>query len=110
MKKIILASLIALSLNAFAEPEPFKPTRHEDQFTMRINEYNTVKRLREACADLGAQTNYNEGGCAVFDNVTKSCTIYVLKLKNSEDRDEMGLWGHELAHCKYGKYHSVDGE
>ena len=99
-----------LSVAAFAEDEPFTPTRHEDQFTMRIKEYNSVNGLREACAKIGAQTNANEGGCATFDTVTKSCTIYVLKLQSSDDRNEMSLWGHELAHCKYGKYHSVDGE
>ena len=33
------------------------------------------------------------------------CDIHVVRLRSSGDRSQMTSWGHELAHCVYGRFH-----
>jgi hypothetical protein len=66
--------------------------------------------LKNHCEDIGAKVGEREAGCTEFYPSTHTCVINVLNLRSSEDRDQMNVWGHELAHCKYGKYHTVNGE
>ena len=104
---LIYAALLAVAAPAMAEVA-FEPTRHEDSWVMTVHEFESRGRLASYCESIGAQiAPRGEAGCAVFDPNTKTCTINVLSLQNSEDRDQMNVWGHELAHCKYGRYHST---
>ena len=108
MRTAITIAALLVAAGALAD-EPFAPTRHEDQWAMRVQEMSSLTSLRAKCEDMGAKVGTREAGCATFDPNVKLCTIYVLKLESSEARDQMWVWGHELAHCKYGRYHTVEG-
>lgn len=38
-------------------------------------------------------------------NGVPMCQIHVTKPNDVSDRTELKTWGHELAHCVYGRYH-----
>ena len=107
MKNIILAALIGFSLPVFADV-PFQPTRTETEWKMSIKEFDSKIMLKDYCDRIGAATGHKEVGCTIFDPNTHTCIINVMSLQSSQDHDTMNVWGHELAHCKYGRYHTVE--
>lgn len=40
-----------------------------------------------------------------YDIAKGVCVVHVLKLKDVSKDPQLSVWGHEMAHCIYGRYH-----
>jgi len=85
--------------------ELVKPTRFTEEFTMVVKVVE-FRKMEQLCSKLG--TGYSSNGCSVTNLDTKTCTIYVPEVLQMDDTKGMKIWGHELMHCVYGKYHHTE--
>lgn len=81
--------------------------RENQVMVIKVVVYSSRERLQEAYkrSNVGAPGNERVEGFAQWNPDNNSCIIYVSKVEWVRD-SEMGTWGHELAHCIYGSFHT----
>lgn len=102
---VLLAALFLVGCDRIevnGSPERVVPTRDDRTFTMTI-EVVPEDRINDRCHALGVM--YEANGCASFNLITKSCTIYVVAPKTVDDVDHFAVIGHETWHCRFGEWH-----
>lgn len=77
-------------------------TRDTPEFNM-IMEIVPAERIQSVCAALGVQ--YTANACNSFNLDTNTCHIYVAPQRHAHDEERLALIGHEVWHCRYGKWH-----
>jgi len=73
---------------------------------VNITVYDTQQALNEAFVAAFKDMYYYLPEVWGFFKIVKGvCTIHVLKLKDVAKDPQLSVWGHEMAHCIYGRYH-----
>ena len=104
----VVGLLLGLATVSACGETPIAPTRDESSWTTIIVAIPDFRNIADVCEHLGAQANAthsNEGGCNTFNRDTRVCTIYVHLPRYFEDYKRFEVMGHELEHCKFGKWH-----
>lgn len=70
--------------------------------------YPNKKELTRAYQKITGQSAPEHDGFAVWSNETEEwgCEIHVVPITGNNNISRMTDWGHELAHCMYGSFHS----
>jgi hypothetical protein len=103
MKTIAVIGLLSLLLAACGgESEPLRQTRDDREFTVSMHIVDE-RDIAKTCADLGVL--YEANGCAAFNLDTKHCDVYVMPQRFAHDGERLETIGHELWHCRFGRWH-----
>lgn len=104
-----IVTLIFVAAYTFVRPIQFsesssfiKPEFVKDEMVIRVHVFDNKKDLHEAIQKYNPKDLQWVAGLSVFSPDDNRCDIYVLKIRKESDLD---TWGHELAHCKYGRWH-----
>ncbi len=102
--KYIVMACIMLSFAGCDKPgvQALKKDRDQSQF-MLVTHFLPLKQVQEICTKLGLQ--YKVNGCNTYDSSTNVCTIYAEPQEYQEDHKNLATIGHEVWHCRYGKWH-----
>jgi len=105
MKKmifIVVTALVMIRVYAGFGTEPIVPTQDVQNFTVTLNFVNP-RDITQKCTDLGVP--YDANGCNAFYTATNHCEVFVMMPRYVGDEDRMAIIGHEIMHCRYGRYH-----
>lgn len=110
MHKLLTGIALSICVSAvFAGETPLLQDRNEEVWATSIVEVPDFDNIADVCEALGAEANAtysNVGGCNSFNTATKRCVIYVHAPRYLEDYKRFAILGHELWHCKHGRFHS----
>lgn len=104
MKYLLVIILASTLISCGDNAEKIVPTRDDKTFKMTVEVVSAAKMV-EFCSALGVE--YKANGCNKFNLDTKECIIYVTEPTNVGDTEKFAVIGHELWHCRYGKWHST---
>lgn len=85
-----------------ADRVPLKQTRDVDKFTTQIVNVDSGQ-IANVCTKLGVP--YEANGCTAYYPDKNHCVIYIMPQRFMHDAERLALIGHELWHCRYGKWH-----
>lgn len=108
-RRALLWALFCIAASAHADDE-IKPTRNDQSFTVELRVMKPADAVAEckrlnAWGDATVPRNY-VGGCNVvyIDRTPKHCILIVPSPRFVDD-EATTVWGHELTHCAFGRYH-----
>jgi predicted small secreted protein len=98
----LLAALVLAACNNTSGGGKLKQTRDDPTFQVTLH-IVPDNQITAKCAELGVE--YEADGCNAFNLDKKTCDIYVSGQRWSGDTDRLAIMGHELWHCRFGKWH-----
>ena len=111
LSKIIIGFVLLVLVSC--EPSPNKKIsgtmdNSGVQFPITVHTFQTQREYDKAVKDIKTHNEpslgYSRWWLSKTTNEMTRCEIYVV-VPNAVDDDHMDTWGHELAHCIYGRYH-----
>lgn len=103
-----LAALVAvLMIVTHFGGEDYNPEfdKERQELTITFHGYDTVQELNKALRDEYGTVRDRDGMAAWYDGENE-CDVYYVRPKKVDDVLTKYL-GHEIAHCIYGRYHTV---
>ena len=121
MKKALFLVLF-LCIGAFVSAEEFSPKEHNvgSPILLYVYTYKNIEEVSKAYDDARLINNNMDNSTILLDNNLQEigfaiwkhlsvggmyCKIHVVEIVGGNNY-EFSIWGHELAHCIYGAFHS----
>lgn len=113
-KKISIILAVSLLLASCSkDSEEIKGTMNNEgsQFPITVHVFDTRMQMQRAIDDINTRGDEVDGFSAWYlspsdDMAMTRCDLYVVRPSGVSDRSQLTTWGHELAHCVYGTYHT----
>jgi len=113
-KKISITLVLSLLLASCGKDDnQIQGTMNNEgsQFPITVHVFDTRAQMQRAIDDINNRGDEVDGFSAWYlrskaDPTMTRCDLYVVRPSSVNDHSQMTTWGHELAHCVYGTYHT----